>query len=97
MKAANIAVVAASSDPQDKAAEHAATLPFPIGWGVDQATIESLGGYWEANRKFAQPAEFLLTPEGKIAQLSYSDGPLARTEVEDVLKYVGFLAKRAKG
>jgi len=66
----------------------AAKVGFPIGYGVDQALIEGLGGYWEAQRKFAQPAEFLLTPDNRIIQLSYSDGPLARTEAGDVLRLV---------
>jgi len=93
----NITLVAASSDPQDKAAEMAAELGIPVGYGVDQALIESLGGFWEANRKFAQPSEFVLTPENAIVQLSYSDGPLARTEAEDVLKLVAFREKQRKG
>jgi peroxiredoxin len=96
LKDMNISVVAASSDPQDKAAELAAEYGFPIGYGVDQAMIESLGGYWEARREFAQPAEFVLVPSGKIAQLSYSDGPLARTEAADVLKMVTFLENQKK-
>ena len=89
----NITVVAASSDPQDKAAEMARTISLPIGFGVDKELIESLGGYWQATRQFAQPAEFLLDPNNKIVQLSYSDGPLARTEAVDVLKLVDHLSK----
>jgi len=96
LKERNITVVAASSDAQDKAAEMAAEVGFPIGYGVDQATIESVGGYWEPRRNFAQPAEFIITPAGKIAQLSYSDGPLARTEASDVLKLVDFLERQKK-
>lgn len=97
LKEQNITVAAASADPADKAAEQAAKLDFPVAYGVDQAMIEGLGGYWQPTRKFAQPAEFLINPEGKIVQLSYSDGPLARTEAGDVLKLVSFLNKRAKG
>lgn len=89
----NISVVAASSDPQDKAAEMQANNGFPVAYGVDQQLIESLGGYWQAARKFAQPAEFLLKPDNTIVQLSYSDGPLARTEAGDVIKMVDFLSK----
>lgn len=93
----NVTLVAASSDPQDKATEMAAKIGFPVGYGVDQALIESVGGYWEANRKFAQPCEFVLSPENQIVQLSYSDGPLARTEAEDVLKLVAFREKQRQG
>ena len=96
LKANNITVVAASSDPQDKAAEMAKDLEFPIGYGVDKDTSDNLGGYWEPRRNFAQPSEFLITPSGKMAQVSYSDGPLARTEAGDVIKLVGFLESQKK-
>ena len=92
-----ISLVAASADAQDKATEMAAEIGFPVGYGLDQAFIESVGGYWEANRKFSQPSEFLLSPENEIVQLSYSDGPLARTEAEDVLKLVAFREKQRQG
>ena len=93
----NITVVAASSDPQDKAAEMAAEVGFPVGYGLDQAFIESVGGAWEANRKFSQPSEFVLSPENEIVQVSYSEGPLARTEAGDVLKLVAFREKQRQG
>jgi peroxiredoxin len=89
----NITVVAASSDPQDKAGEMASNIDLPVGFGVNQEMIESLGGYWQATRQFAQPAEFLLDPNNKIVQLSYSDGPLARNEAADVIKLVDHLSK----
>ena len=89
----NISVVAASSDSQDKAAEMATNIGLPLGFGVNQELIECLGGYWQAIRQFAQPAEFLLDPNNKIVQLSYSDGPLARTEAADVIKLVDHLSK----
>ena len=94
LESKNITVVVASSDPQDKSAEMADKIGFPVGYGVDQQLIESVGGYWEANRKFAQPSEFVLSPDNTIAQLSYSDGPLARMEAGDVLKLVEFRSKQ---
>ncbi len=96
LKELGVAVVAASTDPQDKAAEMAAKIGIPVGYGVDQATIEGLGGYWEPQREFAQPLEAVITPEGKIAQLSVSDGPLARTEAGDVIRMVNFIESQKK-
>ena len=96
LKASNITVAAASSDPQEKAAEMARDLQFPIGYGVDKETSDSLGGYWEPRRNFAQPSEFLITPSGKLVQVSYSDGPLARTEAGDVIKLVSILESQKK-
>ena len=94
LKENNISLVAASADSQEKAAEMASTLSFPIGYGVDQAMIEGLGGYWETRRSISQPAEFVLAPSGKIVQLSYSDGPLARTDAADVIKLVKFMESK---
>lgn len=90
-----IDVVASSSDEQDKAQEFADKYDFPVGYGVDQGLIESVGGYWQAERKFAQPSEFVLAPDGKIAMVSYSDGPLARVEAGDVIKMVNFLKSKS--
>jgi peroxiredoxin len=89
-----IDVVAASSDEQEKARESAGKYNFPVGFGVDQALIESVGGTWQAERKFGQPSEFVLAPGGKIAMVSYSDGPLARLEAGDVIKMVNFLKSK---
>ena len=96
LKASNITVAAASSAPEEKAAEMAKDLQFPIGYGVDNETSDSLGGYWEPRRNFAQPSEFLITPSGKLMQVSYSDGPLARTEAGDVIKLVRFVESQKK-
>ena len=93
----NATFVAASSDAQDKAAEMAEKIGFPVGYGVDRALIESIGGTYEANREFSQPAEFLLDPDNKIVQVSYSDGPLARTEAGDVLSLLDIYIKRRAG
>ena len=96
LKASNITVAAASSDPQEKAAELARDLQFPIGYGVDKETSDSLGGYWARRSNFAQPSEFLIARSGKLVQVSYSDGPLARTEAGDVIKLVSFLESQKK-
>ncbi len=84
----NIAIVTASADSLEKATEQAATLGLTMAWGVDQAMIEGLGGYWQGERAFSQPAEFLLGPDNRITCLSYSDGPLGRIDAADVLRMV---------
>lgn len=92
-----VSFFAASSDDADKAAEMAETIGYPVGHSVDRATIESIGGTYEAGREFAQPSEFVLTPENELAQVSYSDGPLARTEAGDVIGFIDFQIKRRNG
>ena len=93
----NVTFVAASSDAQDKAAEMAANIGFPVGHSVDKALIGSVGGTYEDARAFAQPSEFILDPDNTIVQASYSDGPLARTEASDALKFIDFQIKRRAG
>jgi len=88
--------VAASADPRDKAAEFAENTGFDIGYGVDQAQADALGAYWQSQRHFIQPAEFLLNPENKISMVSYSDGPLARMTPDDVFRMVSFLEDQKK-
>lgn len=90
-----ISVVAASADDQEKGQESAEKYGLKIGYGVDQALIESVGGTWQAEREFGQPSEFVLAPGGKIAMVSYSDGPLARLEAGDVIKMVNFLKSKS--
>jgi peroxiredoxin len=92
----NIKVVAASADPQDKAAETATHNGFPIGYGADLALAERIGGYWEARREIVQPSTFVLTPDNTIAQLCYSDGPLGRILAEDVIRFVNFQESQKK-
>ena len=86
----NIRIAAASGDPQDKAQETAEKTGLTVGYGVDKATADSLGGYWLAPRETCQPAEFLLGPDNKVRALSYSDGPIGRFDAADVLKHTDY-------
>jgi len=90
----NARVVAASVDPLDKAEEVASEVNFPIAYGVDRALADEVGAFWDDKRQIVQPAEFLVRPDGKIVQSSYSSGPLGRTDAADVVKLIQFLEKR---
>lgn len=85
-----VSVVAASVDAEDKAAEVAGELNFPVGFGVTRSQADALGAWWEDRRQIIQPAEFLLNDEGKVVVCSYSDGPLGRIDAADVVKLVTF-------
>lgn len=85
-----VKVVAASVDPIDKAKEVADEVNFPVGHGVTRDQADALGSYWEERRQIVQPSEFIISPEGKIMALSYSDGPLGRIDAADVIKMVNF-------
>ena len=83
-------VFAASVDPIEKAREVAAEVSFPVGYGVTHAMADQLGSWWEDRRSIIQPAEFVLSAEGKVLASSYSDGPIGRIDAADVVKMINF-------
>ena len=89
-------VVAASTDPLDKAKEVAAELPFPVAYGVTHDQADALGAWWEDRRGIIQPAEFLLDAQGKVRSSTYSSGPIGRVEAADVVKLINFYDKQAQ-
>lgn len=98
LDALGIRVIAASADPQDKAAEVAAGLGFPVAHGVTAAIAERIGAWWDPKRGIIQPSEFVLQPDGRVLSSTYSSGPIGRVDAADVLTLVKFIeARKAKG
>ena len=95
LDALGVKIVAASVDPLDKAREVAATLSFPVGYGVTRATAELIGAWWEERRSIIQPSEFLVGADGKLRASTYSSGPIGRIDPADVVKLVNFYDKQA--
>lgn len=94
-----IAVVAASTDPREKAAETVAehSLTFPVGYGLPlKETAGLLGAFYEEKRGILQATGFVVRPESRIAVAQYSSGPIGRLVWQDVLALVQFL-KKPKG
>jgi peroxiredoxin len=91
-----IKVYAASADDEDKAAEIAADLSFPVAHGVTPADADAIGAWWGAQRDNIQPAEFVIDAEGKVASSTYSSGPIGRLDAEDVVALITFRDKRAQ-
>lgn len=83
-----IRVVAASTDPLEKAKEVASEVNFPIGYGVSREMAASLGAWWEERRGIIQPAEFVIDAEGVVVSSSYSDGPIGRMDAVDVIRMI---------
>lgn len=90
----DISLIASSVDGLVEAEEVSNEIGFPVGWGIGRDIAELLGSWWESDRQFIQPSEFLLGPGDKIIASSYSDGPLARIDADDVIKLIGFLERR---
>ena len=90
----DVTVIAASTDPEDKAAESAAGLSYPVAHGVTQEQADALGAYWEPNRPIIQPTEFLLNADHEIITATYSAGPIGRMNAPDLVKVVQFNEKK---
>ena len=89
-----IAVLSASVDPLEKAAEVQGTLSFPIAYGVPRDQAAMIDAWWEDRRSIIQPSEFVLDGDGKVLSATYSTGPVGRMDAGDALKLVKFLEKK---
>jgi peroxiredoxin len=94
-----IRVIAASTDPQDKAAETVKehSLGFPVGFALGlKETAATLGAFYEEKRGFLQATGFVVKPDRTIAVSQYSSGPIGRLVWQDVLGLVQFYKTQAK-
>jgi peroxiredoxin len=92
-EAEEIALIAASVDPIEKAKETAekVKLTFPVGYGLDPEKVSGItGAYYEKERKFLHATDFLIRPDKTIEVACYSSGPIGRFVAKDVLGLVRF-------
>jgi peroxiredoxin len=95
----HIRVIAASTDPIEKATEtvkdHA--LGFPVGYALPlEDTAATLGAFYDGGRGFLQATGFVVRPDRTIAVSQYSSGPIGRLVWQDVLGLVQIYKKQAK-
>lgn len=86
-----------STDPLEKAqgTSEKLKLTFPLLYGVDgPAVAETLGCWYEEKRNIVQPAAFIIDPERKLLNVTYSSGPIGRLRAQDALGLIGFYAKQ---
>lgn len=102
-QAAGVAVMAVSADPATKAEADAAEFGwrFPIGIDLSVAQMQALGLYvsqprseQETDRPFAEPALFLINPEGRVQIVSISNAPFARPDLAMVLRGTKFVQEK---
>lgn len=71
-------------------------LDFPVLHGLDaRATAARIGCYLNPDPLYLQPTGVVLRPDGTIAHLTYSSGPIGRLVAQDTARLVGFLQKKA--
>ncbi len=87
--------MAASVDAREKAEEVASSLPFPVAHGVTPEQADLIGAWWDDKRNFIQPSEFILNHSGRVMHSTYSSSPVGRTDPQEALVLLNFLASRA--
>lgn len=92
-ESARIALLALSADPLAKAQAQVSEggLGFAVGCELQVEQMRELGLYVsppeeKAPRPFAEPAAFVLNPEGRVQVASISNAPFARPELQAMLE-----------
>ncbi len=92
-----ISVLAASTDPVEKAKETVAehSLTFPVGYGLPlKDTARALGAFYDAQRGVLQATGFVVKPDRTIEVAQYSSGPIGRLVWQDILGLVQHYKKQ---
>ena len=98
LQADGIHAIAASTDPQDKAAETVGELGLvmPVGYGLPlKETADMLGAFYEERRGILNATGFVVKPDRTIAVAQYSSGPIGRLVWQDVLSFIQHYKKQA--
>lgn len=101
--AENIAVFTVSADSQEKAEAEVAECgwKFPVGYDLSIDEMRQLGLYisdprspQEADRPFAEPALFVINPDGNTQIIDISNAPFARPDLKSLLKGLQFVMSK---
>lgn len=102
-QAAGVAVAAVSADPAAKAEADVQEFGwrFPVGIDLSVEQMKALGLYvsqprseQETDRPFAEPAVFLINPEGRVQIVDISNAPFARPDLAMVLRGAKFVQEK---
>ena len=86
--------MAASVDDEEKTAEVASGLPYPVAFGVKREQGNLMGSWWDEKRDFIQPSEFRLNHKGRWMHSTYSSSPVGRTDPAETLVLLNYLSSR---
>jgi len=94
LKELNASVVAISAESEEKAAEVAAKVSFPVAYGLTKQQADGIGSWWEDRRSIVQPSDFVLNENGGVLSATYSSGPIGRLEAADAIRFIEFQEKQ---
>lgn len=101
--AADIEVVAVSTDPQEKATAQVRDqdLSLPVGYGLSIAQARGLGLYisnprtpQETDAPYAEPGTFLVNPDGRLHIIDISNAPFSRPDLAGLLRGITFIREK---
>jgi peroxiredoxin len=99
----NVEIVAASTDPEDKAKKFAAesNLKFEVAYGLSIEQARDLGLYisnpmdsTETDQPFAEPAMFFIRPDGGLHFAEVASAPFCRPDLEMIKTGVGIIQEK---
>lgn len=102
-KAAHIVIATVSADSKEKAEAQVAECDwrFPVGYGLTIDEMRQLGLYvsdprspQETDRPFAEPALFVINPDGDTQIIDISNAPFARPDLKSLLKGLQFVISK---
>ena len=92
-----VSIIAGCVDSEEKTAEVAAELGFPVAWGMTREMGDKFGAWWDEEREFIQPSEFFITGSGQVLASTYSSSPVGRMDPEDAVTLAKFIINRRAG
>jgi len=71
-------------------------LTFPVAYGTTREEGESIGAWWDGDRGFIQPAEFLLGRGGVVLGSMYASGPVGRMGADEAVRLITTRERRRR-
>jgi hypothetical protein len=71
-------------------------LTFPVAYGVTREASEVFGAWWDRDRGFIQPAEFLLGRGVIVLGSMYASGPVGRMGADEAVRLITMRERRRR-
>jgi peroxiredoxin len=89
LEALGATIYAVSVDSLEQAQEVVGRgLTFPVAYGATREESELFGAWWEKERGYIQPAEFLLGRGGVVLGSMYASGPVGRMAADEAVRLI---------
>jgi len=97
LEALGATIYATSVDSIEQAREVVSRgLTFPVAYGTTRKESALLGAWWEGDRGFIQPAEFLLGRGGVVLGSMYASGPVGRMGADEAVRLITTRERRRR-